>query len=130
MPETGKGSEKRFLGGVAVLLPATLFAKILGLFYKIPLVHTVGVVGMAYFLSAYHVYSLLFVLAASGLPAALSLLISRAVASGDGGSVGRIVRLALFLFLVPGLGGSLALYGGADLLAARLSMPEAAGVSL
>ena len=126
MPNQGKGSEKKFLGGVAVLLPATLFAKILGLFYKIPLVHTVGVTGMAYFLSAYHVYSLLFVLSASGLPTALSLLISKAVASGEGRSAGRILRLSLFFFLLLGGAGALVLLCGADFLAARLSMPEAA----
>lgn len=126
MPDTGKGSEKKFLGGVAVLLPATLFAKILGLFYKIPLVHTVGVAGMAYFLSAYHVYALLFVLSASGLPTALSLLIAGAVAAGEGRSAGRVLRLALFCFSLLGLGGAALLYAGADLLAARLAMPEAA----
>ncbi|MBQ2757194.1 MAG: hypothetical protein IJF31_01800, partial [Clostridia bacterium] len=70
------GRENKLMRGVMILTPATLLAKIIGLFYKIPLLAIVGVGGMAYFLAAYHVYSLLFVLCAAGLPTALSLLVS------------------------------------------------------
>ena len=92
---------ERPLRGVAVLTPAMLLAKIIGLFYKIPLIAVVGVAGMAYFLSAYHVYSMLFLVFASGLPTALSLLVSRAAVT-DEGAVGRIFSVSLGLFL--GLG--------------------------
>jgi len=112
--------------GVLVLVPATLFAKIIGLFYKIPLLHIVGVEGMAYFLSAYHVYSLLFVLSASGLPTALSLLISRAVAGEERRGALRILRVAMLVFLTLGMGGTALLALFATSLASRLAMPEAA----
>ena len=59
MSEKQNLQKKTFLGGVLVLMPAALFAKVIGLFYKIPLIAIVGVEGMAYFLAAYHVYSLL-----------------------------------------------------------------------
>lgn len=108
-----------------ILTPATLFAKIVGLFYKIPLLHIVGVAGMAYFLSAYHVYSLLFVLSASGLPTALSLLVSRAIATGRG-RVSRIFGLAVLVFLLLGGVGTLLLFLFAVPIAARLSMSGAA----
>ena len=65
--------QKKLLRGVLVLMPAALFSKIVGMLYKIPLLFIVGVEGMAYFLAAYHVYSLLFVLSATGRPTALSL---------------------------------------------------------
>ncbi len=108
-----------------ILTPATLFAKIVGLFYKIPLLHIVGVAGMAYFLSAYHVYSLLFVLSASGLPTALSLLVSRAIATGRG-RVSRIFGLSVLVFLLLGGVGTLLLYLFAVPIAERLSMSGAA----
>ena len=112
--------------GVMILTPATLLAKLIGLFYKIPLLHIVGVEGMAYFLSAYHVYSLLFVLAASGLPSALSLLVSRRVASGSKGAVGRIFGVTLGAFLLIGAIGTVMLFLLADKIAAWLRMGEAA----
>lgn len=117
---------KKLLRGVLVLLPAALFSKIVGMFYKIPLLFIVGVEGMAYFLAAYHVYSLLFVLSATGLPTALSLQISRALARGERRFVGRIFRVALLLFLSLGLGGSALLFFCARPLAVRLSMGDAA----
>ena len=117
--------DKKLLRGVLVLLPAALFSKIVGMFYKIPLLFIVGVEGMAYFLAAYHVYSLLFVLSATGLPTALSLQISRALARGEQHHVGRIFRVALALFLAFGLAGSVLLLYGARPLAERLSMGDA-----
>ena len=98
--EKGAAREKRFMRGVMILTPATLLAKLIGLFYKIPLLAVVGVEGMAYFLSAYHVYSLLFVFSAAGLPSALSLLVSRRVARGERGAVSRLFGLCLVAFLV------------------------------
>ena len=118
--------QKKLLRGVLVLMPAALFSKVVGMFYKIPLLFIVGVEGMAYFLAAYHVYSLLFVLSATGLPTALSLLISRAIARGEGQAVGRIFRVALALFFGLGLAGSVWLLWAAEPLAARLSMGDAA----
>ncbi len=121
-----KTAQKKFFGGVAVLMPATLLTKIIGLFYKVPLLTIVGVEGMAYFLSAYHIYSLLFVLAAAGLPTALSLLVSKAVAAGQEEGAGQIFRLALALFFLLGLAGSGILILCRRGIATLLAMPDAA----
>lgn len=123
--ETSLRGEKKFMRGVAVLAPATLLCKFIGLFYKIPLIAIVGVGGMAYFLSAYHVYSLLFVLSAAGLPTALSLLVSRHVASDKGGAVGRIFRVALAVFLLLGLAGTLGVALLSHHIAEGIAMSEA-----
>lgn len=109
-----------------MLMPATLFTKIVGMFYKIPLIAIVGVEGMAYFLAAYHVYSLLFVISATGLPTALSLQVARVAWGDERGSVGRIFRVSLLLFLAMGLFGTAFLLWGAPALAARLAMRDAA----
>lgn len=117
--------QKTLMRGVLVLLPAALFTKLIGLFYKIPLLHIVGVEGMAYFLAAYHVYSLLFVLSATGLPTALSLQISRALATGGTKHVRRLLLVAMALFLGVGIPGSICLWAFAPQLAERLAMREA-----
>ncbi len=127
MPRGGDANEKKTLmQGVLVLMPAALFTKFVGLFYKIPLLFIVGVEGMAYFLAAYHIYSLLFVLSSTGLPTALSLQIARAVATGEGRTTRRIFGVAMGLFLSIGLAGSAALLIFAQPLADRLAMGEAA----
>lgn len=118
--------KKTLMRGVLVLVPAALFAKIVGMFYKIPLLFIVGVEGMAYFLAAYHLYSFLFVLCATGLPTALSLLVSGAVAAGDERGARRGFGVALILFLSLGLAGTLLLFWFAPALAARLAMRDAA----
>lgn len=120
-----KKREGRFLGGVVWLFAATLLSKCIGLFYKIPLIRIVGVEGMAYFLAAYHIYSLLFVLSSTGLPNALALLVARARASGQGRQSAHVFRVCALCFC--GIGGACAcvLYWFAAPIAARLSMPEA-----
>ena len=55
-------AKKSFFSGVALLTASALAVKLIGLFYKIPLVNLIGIEGMAYFLAAYHVYTLLFVI--------------------------------------------------------------------
>lgn len=103
-----------------VLLPATLFTKCVGLFYKVPLLFIVGVEGMAYFLAAYHVYAVLFVLCSTGLPAALSLMVARSVAEHK--SARRVLHVAMSIFLPIGALGTLLLYVIAVPLARSLSI--------
>lgn len=112
--------------GVLILTPATLLSKLIGLFYKVPLLRIVGVEGMAYFLSAYHIYSLLFVLAAAGLPTALSILVARLVAKGERGSISFLFGVATALFLVLGTAGFLLLWRFSEEIANALSMRDAA----
>ena len=128
MPDVGEGSQnKTLVRGVLVLMPAALFTKLVGLFYKIPLLFIVGVEGMAYFLAAYHVYAVLFVLSATGLPTALSLQIARATARGDPAATSRILRVSLSAFLTVGTLGTLTLLLFADAFARMLAIQEAAG---
>ncbi|MBE6691270.1 MAG: hypothetical protein E7590_08355 [Ruminococcaceae bacterium] len=126
MPQGPKNDQKRLMGGVVTLMPAAILTKVVGLFYRIPLIAIVGVEGMAYFLAAGHAYSVLFVLLATGLPTALSLQVSRAVARGEHSAVRRILGVALSLFLLLGAGGTALLFFAAPQLSRLLSMEGAA----
>ena len=112
--------------GVLILTPAALLSKLIGLFYKVPLLRIVGVEGMAYFLSAYHIYSLLFVLAAAGLPVALSILVARLVAKGEREKISFLFGVATALFLSLGAIGALLLWRFSGGIARILSMGDAA----
>lgn len=123
MPRGVQQEKKTLFRGVLVLLPAALFTKCVGLFYKIPLLFIVGVEGMAYFLAAYHVYAVLFVLCSTGLPTALSLAVARSIAEGK--DARRVLHVALSVFLPLGALGALLLYLFAAPLSRALSITGA-----
>ncbi len=74
-----KGS---FVGGAMVLLVSGIVVKLLGALFKIPLTNLIGDSGMGLFSFAMQFFSLLFVVAAAGLPIAESHLVSEALALG------------------------------------------------
>lgn len=105
----------KFVSGVLLLSASTLVCKLIGLFFKIPIINIVGIEGMAYFSAAYNVYMLLNSIAAAGLPVALSIMVSRNVAEGNFPNVKKVFRVALILFVTIGALGTVLLYLGADL---------------
>lgn len=111
--KTGK-SRSGFFNGVLLLSASTLICKVIGLFFKIPIINIVGIDGMAYFSSAYNIYMLLNSIAAAGLPVALSILVSKNSTVGNRANVRKIFSVALTIFLILGVAGMLFLYFGAD----------------
>ncbi len=99
-------SQKTFFSGVLLLTLSTVSVKVIGLIYKIPMLAYLGSEGMGYFNSAYEIYALFCVIATAGLPVALSVLISGALAKGEVARVGRIYRAAMWIFFVIGVLGS------------------------
>ena len=108
-----ENSKKVFFSGVLLLSFSTVLVKIIGLIYKIPMLSYLGSEGMGYFNSAYEIYALFCIIATAGLPVALSVLISGALARKEGASVDRIYRSALKIFLFIGIIGSVTMWFGA-----------------
>lgn len=122
-----KGSQatgKVFLSGVMVLTLSTVLVKLIGLFYKIPMLHYLGTEGMGYFNAAYEWYATLCVLSTAGLPLAGSMLISEARAVHSGRAIRRVEQCMLWLFFGLGTAGSLALFFGAGVIAALIGSPD------
>ncbi len=132
-------SQKRrsFLSGAGVLTLSALVVKIIGLFYRIPLLSVLGTEGMGYFNAAYELYALFCVIATAGLPVAMSVLIAAKDAQGAAGNCDalshahaqRVFRVALGAFLAIGLGGTAILWGFSAPFAALLGN-ERAGVCM
>ena len=97
------GSERTFMSGVLTLSLSTVIVKIIGLVYKIPLLSVLGAEGMGYFNSAYEIYALLCGVSTSGLPIAVSMLISSARESGDEVRVGRVFKTSSALLITKGV---------------------------
>ena len=94
------------MSGVVVLSLSAVIVKIIGLVYKIPMLKLLGSEGMGYFNSAYEIYTLFCIIATTGLPVAMSVMIS-----SEKGGAERIFRVAMRLFLLLGVVGSAVMIG-------------------
>ena len=101
-----KVQKQTFLQGTAVLAMATILVKLMGFLFKTPLNNIIGSTGFGYFNTAYDIYSVMLVVSVTGLPVAMSRLVSEAQALGNGRQVKRIYQTSLLAYLVLGTLGS------------------------
>nr|MCR4925574.1 oligosaccharide flippase family protein [Clostridiales bacterium] len=101
-----ENKKQNLIGGAFVLVLSTVFVKVLGLMYKIPLTTFIGEVGRGYFNAAYNIYTPIFAISMAGLPVALSTLVSHNVALGFYRNARKIFRVAFMLFFVMGVVGT------------------------
>lgn len=121
-----QNKQNTFFGGAAILAAGILVVKLIGMFYKIPLVNIIGEQGTADFNNAYNIYAVLLTISTAGLPVAVSKLVSEANALGRPNQVRRTFRLALALFLTLGVLSFLIMFFKADLLAGMMHDSKAA----
>ena len=127
-PSRRAGGQKQntFFGGAAVLAMGILVVKLIGMFYKIPLVNIIGAQGNTDFTNAYNIYAVLLTISTAGLPVAVSKLVSEANAQGRRNQVRRTFQLALVIFLALGAVSFLVMFFRADWLAAVMNDTKAA----
>ncbi len=118
--------QNTFFGGAAILAVGIMVVKLIGMFYRIPLVNIIGEQGTADFGNAYNIYAVLLTVSTAGLPVAVSKLVSEANATGRKNQVKRTFRLALALFLTLGVLSFLLMFFRADLLAGMMHDSKAA----
>lgn len=102
-----KNYGKQFFSGVAVLTLSTIIVKIIGVLYKIPLMKYLGAEGMGYFNSAYEIYSLLFVISTTGIPVALSILVSENIERRRYRNIRKIFKISFTVLGAIGFVGTL-----------------------
>ena len=127
-PSRRSGGQKQntFFGGAAILAVGILVVKLIGMFYKIPLVNIIGAQGNTDFTNAYNIYAVLLTISTAGLPVAVSKLVSEANAQGRRNQVRRTFQLALGMFLFLGTVSFLIMYFKADALAGLMNDTKAA----
>ena len=85
--------QQTFLQGTAVLAMATVLVKLMGFLFKVPLNNIIGDTGFGYFNTAYDVYNVLLMISTTGLPVAMSRMISEAKTLGNFAQIRRISSL-------------------------------------
>ena len=124
---SGEGTKQNtFFGGAAILAVGIMVVKLIGMFYRIPLVNIIGEQGTADFNNAYNIYAVLLTVSTAGLPVAVSKLVSEANALGRKNQVQKIFKLALSLFLTLGVLSFLLMFFKADMLAGMMHDEKAA----
>ena len=117
LQKASNNQKQTFLGGAAVLALATAAVKVIGAIYKIPLNRLLGKSGFGYFNTAYDIYAVLLMVSTTGLPVAMSRMISESRTLGRTRQIRQIYRVSLVVFLIIGLAGA----GGMAILCHQLS---------
>ncbi len=101
--------KQSLIKGTIILGTAGVFARFLGIFFRLPLIMLIGDEGVGYYQMSYPLYMFL-VAAATGVPVAVSKMVSEKNASGDmeGGLI--VLKEALKLMAILGTGLSLILF--------------------
>ena len=117
-----------FMQGIIALMVSQILIKILGLAYKWYLTNKEGFgdKGNAIYSAGFSIYALLLTLSSTGVPNAVSKLVSSYVAKGDYRGAHRVFKIAFVTFALIGLAGTLCLFFGANYIAnVMLVIPEA-----
>ena len=123
-----KNKKESFLKGILFLTFAQIFIKIVGLVYKLYLTNKEGFgdSGNAIYSSGFQIYALLLTFSSTGVPNAISKLISARLAVGDNKGANKVFKIAFVSFAIIGCIGSVLLFLGAKTIARNwIQIPEA-----
>lgn len=94
---------KSFALSTMMLVGTGIAAKLLGAIYRIPLTNILGAEGIGMYQLIFPIYALMLTLSTSGIPTAISRLVSERVAIGDNnGSKGILLTSAIMLTILGG----------------------------
>jgi len=117
-----------FMQGVMALMFSQVLIKLLGLVYKWYLTNREGFgdEGNAIYSAGFSIYALLLTISSTGVPNAVSRLVSQHTAKGDYRGAHRIFKIAFGVFAIIGLIGTSLMFFGAGYIAnVWLAIPEA-----
>lgn len=122
-----KKKKETISAGIIALLISQILIKIVGLAYKLYLTNKQGFgdAGNAIYSGGFQIYALLLTFSSTGVPNAISKLVSERVAIGDNKGAHKIFKIAFFTFALLGLVGTILLFIGARVIANKwLEIPE------
>ncbi|QOR34515.1 polysaccharide biosynthesis protein [Clostridium sp. 'deep sea'] len=112
-----KQTKKSLVRNAAILSFGALFCRVLGALYRIPLYRLINAEGIGLYATGYSIYAMLFAISATGIPVAISKLVSEETSKNRMGEVKRIFSLATILITTIGFVVTIALIITAPLIA-------------
>ncbi|MBU3134207.1 polysaccharide biosynthesis protein [Clostridium gasigenes] len=101
--------KQSLIKGSLILGITGILARFLGLFFRWPLIMLIGDEGVGYYQMSYPLY-MFFIAIASGVPVAMSKMISEKNAIGDKEGIFEVVKESTYLMLLLGIGTTLILF--------------------
>lgn len=117
--------KRSFIGGAFILATAGIVSKFIGFFFRVPLTNMIGAEGYGLYNYPYNLYSAMLAISVTGLPIAISKLVSGKIAINRYDEAHRIFKIALCIMLFLGSFTSLALYVGSEFLVNTIWPKEA-----
>ncbi|MDO4565665.1 MAG: polysaccharide biosynthesis protein [Clostridia bacterium] len=111
---------KSFVLGAAILGFAGVICKVIGVLFRVWANNIIGTAGMAYYEVVFPFYSWLLILSSSGIPIAISKMVSERVALGDYAGGRRVFKKSLLVLSVIGVITTAALFFGAEFFTTRV----------
>jgi len=108
--------KNKFIIHGGILAMAGIIVRIIGMFYRIPLMNIIGSEGNGIYSVAYNIYNIMLVLSSYGLPMAVSKLISARYVRKQYKNAGKIIRCSLIISICTGGLAALLLFFGAGFL--------------
>lgn len=122
MSDTAK---KSFVAEAMVISVSNLIVKLIGVFFKIPMSNMLQE-GMGVFNAAYSIYAMLYMVSTSGLPVAISRMVSASAKRGRSREVENIYKVGSLMFGAIGLVCTLVMFFGSDAIAVYSKHEDAA----
>jgi len=92
-----------FIKGALIITVGSIFARFLGLFFKIPLARIVGDYGMGLYGYPYPIYSFLVAVAVMGLPLAISKMTSESISLNKYEQADKIFKISMVALILLGI---------------------------
>lgn len=119
-------NKQTLIKGATVLGLAGLIVKLLGAVFRLPLVNWIGDIGMANYGPAYNIYVFLLILATSGLPVAISKMVSESIAVGNHYQAHKVFKISSTMMICMGFVFFVTLYIFAPQFASLMNNPDSA----
>lgn len=125
-----KKSKSNYLVQGTILAVASVFARIIGMIYRIPLTNILGDEGISYYSCANSIYSILLMVSTFSLPLAVSRLVSEKLHKGEVKNAQKIFRCAMKFAVVCGGVISLLTFLLSDVITGGIMKVEGASYAL
>ena len=111
-----ENKKRNFLVHGGILAMAGIIVRIIGMFYRIPLMNIIGSEGNGIYSVAYNIYNIMLVLSSYGLPMAVSKLISARFITKQYKNAAQVFRCSLTVSICTGGAAALILFFGAGVI--------------
>lgn len=111
-----KETKNNFIIHGGILAIAGILVRIIGMFYRIPLMNIIGSEGNGVYSVAYNIYNIMLVLSSYGLPMAVSKLVSARLTKREYKNAGQIFKSSVIVSLCTGGAAALIMFFGAGLI--------------